>query len=67
MRAPISIVIPTLNSQNTVRKTLASLFEGIEAGIVRELIVVDGGSSDHTREIVEECGGKFISLSLIHI
>ena len=41
MRAPISIVIPTLNSQNTVRKTLASLFEGIEAGIVRELIVVN--------------------------
>ena len=61
MRAPISIVIPTLNSQNTVRKTLASLFEGIEAGIVRELIVVDGGSTDQTREIVEECGGKFIS------
>ena len=50
MRAPISIVIPTLNSQNTVRKTLASLFEGIEAGIVRELIVVDGGSTDQTRE-----------------
>ena len=61
MCAPISIVIPTLNSQNTVRKTLASLFEGIEAGIVRELIVVDGGSTDETREIVEECGGKFIS------
>ena len=61
MRAPISIVIPTFNSQNTVRKTLASLFEGIEAGIVRELIVVDGGSRDETREIVEECGGKFIS------
>ena len=58
MRAPISIVIPTLNSQNTVRKTLASLFEGIEAGIVRELIVVDGGSTDHTREIVEECGAN---------
>ena len=54
MRAPISIVIPTLNSQNTVRKTLASLFEGIEAGIVRELIVVDGGSTEETREIVEE-------------
>ena len=61
MRAPISIVIPTFNSQNTVRKTLASLFEGIEAGIVRELIVVDGGSTDQTREIVEECGGIFIS------
>ena len=60
MRAPISIVIPTFNSQNTVRKTLASLFEGIEAGIVRELIVVDGGSTDETREIVEESGGKFI-------
>ena len=52
MRAPISIVIPTLNSQKTIKKTLVSLFEGIEAGIVRELIVVDGGSSDKTKEIV---------------
>ena len=51
MRAPISIVIPTLNSQKTIKKTLVSLFEGIEAGIVRELIVVDGGSSDKTKEI----------------
>ncbi len=59
MRAPISIVIPTLNSQKTIRKTLESLFEGIEAGIVRELIVVDGGSSDRTKEIVLACGGKF--------
>jgi glycosyltransferase involved in cell wall biosynthesis len=32
MRAPISIVIPTLNSQNTLKKTFLSLFEGIEAG-----------------------------------
>ena len=61
MRAPISIVIPTLNSQKTIKKTLVSLFEGIEAGIVRELIVVDGGSSDKTKEIVLACGGKFIA------
>ena len=47
MRAPISIVIPTLNSQKTIKKTLVSLFEGIEAGIVRELIVVLA------------CGGQF--------
>ncbi len=59
MRAPISIVIPTLNSQKTIKKTLVSLFEGIEAGIVRELIVVDGGSSDKTKEIVLACGGQF--------
>ena len=60
MSAPISIVIPTLNSQKTIKKTLVSLFEGIEAGIVRELIVVDGGSSDKTKEIVLTCGGQFI-------
>ena len=61
MPAPISIVIPTLNSQNTIRETLVSLFEGFEAGMVRELIVVDGGSSDKTKEIVLACGGKFIA------
>ena len=59
MRAPISIVIPTLNSQKTIKKTLVSVFEGIEAGIVRELIVVDGGSRDKTKEIVLACGGQF--------
>ena len=61
MPAPISIVIPTLNSQNTIRETLVSLLEGFEAGMVRELIVVDGGSSDKTKEIVLACGGKFIA------
>ncbi len=61
MRAPISIVIPTLNSQKTIRKTLLRLFEGIEADMVRELIVVDGGSSDKTKDIVLACGGKFIT------
>lgn len=61
MRAPISIVIPTFNSQKTLKKTFVSLFEGIEAGIIRELIVVDGGSTDKTKEIVVGCGGKFIS------
>ena len=57
MRAPISIVIPTFNSQKTLKKTFLSLFEGIEAGIIRELIVVDGGSTDKTKEIVVGCGG----------
>ena len=61
MRAKISIVIPTLNSQKTIKKTFVSLLEGIEAGLIRELIVVDGGSTDETKEIVVGYGGKFIS------
>ena len=61
MRAKISIVIPTLNSQKTIKKTFVSLLEGIEAGLIRELIIVDGGSTDKTKEIVVGYGGKFIS------
>ncbi len=46
----ISVIVPTLNEEFSIAKTLDALFavEGIS-----EIIVVDGGSSDKTFEIVE--------------
>lgn len=49
----VSIIVPTLNEENYIRDALGSL---IPAGDWPdyELIVLDGGSTDRTRAIVEE-------------
>lgn len=61
MPAPISIVIPTLNAEKTLPAALAALMEGLQAGLIRELIVTDGGSTDHTLEIADEAGAEIVA------
>ncbi|MCB1366125.1 MAG: TIGR04283 family arsenosugar biosynthesis glycosyltransferase [Rhodobacteraceae bacterium] len=61
MRAPLSIVIPTLNATATLPDVLAALFEGLEAGLVREVIISDGGSTDDIEALAEEVGARFLS------
>ena len=60
MPAPISIVIPTLNSETDLYETLGSLFEGVENNLIRELIIADGGSTDKTKSIAYEVGAVLI-------
>ena len=60
MPAPISIIIPTLNSETDLPETLNSLFEGIENNLIRELIISDGGSTDKTKFIANEAGACVI-------
>ncbi len=60
MRAPLSIIIPTLEAEATLPAALGSLVEGLEAGILREVIVSDGGSRDGTCEIAEAAGCEVI-------
>ncbi|GHA60436.1 glycosyl transferase [Amylibacter ulvae] len=61
MPAPVSIIIPTLNSANTLGPMMAGLFEGMSAGLVCEVIFADGGSSDDTIKIGDELGVNIIS------
>ncbi|MGX9351623.1 TIGR04283 family arsenosugar biosynthesis glycosyltransferase [Shimia sp. W99] len=56
MRAPVSVIIPTLNAEGALAACLAALFEGLQSGVIRELIVVDGGSDDGTAAMAEEAG-----------
>ena len=63
MPAPISIIIPTLNSETDLRKTLEALFEGIENNLIRELIISDGGSIDKTKLIANEVGAIIVEVS----
>jgi rSAM/selenodomain-associated transferase 2 len=61
MRAPISVVIPTLNAQTSLAGCAAALVEGVEAGLIRELIVSDGGSNDDTQQIALGIGAEWVS------
>lgn len=60
MRAPVSVVIPTLNEEAGMPACLGALFEGVSAGVIRELVVVDGGSGDGTLEIAAEAGAEVV-------
>lgn len=57
----ITVVIPTLNAEATLAPTLAALVPAAVDGLIREVIVVDGGSSDRTAEIVDHAGATLLS------
>lgn len=61
MPAPISVVIPTLNAAPHFPATLTALMEGVEAGLIAELVVSDGGSSDQTLEIADAWGAQIVT------
>jgi len=61
MPAEISIVIPTLNAEPELPGCLAALMEGLAAGLIRELVISDGGSQDATVQIAEGAGARLIT------
>jgi rSAM/selenodomain-associated transferase 2 len=61
MRAALSVVIPTLNAENGLPACLAALMEGLEAGLIRELVISDGGSTDKTLKIADEVGAVVVT------
>lgn len=61
MAARISIVIPTLDAEGELPDCLKALFEGLGAGLIRELIISDGGSRDATLAVADEAGGRLVT------
>jgi rSAM/selenodomain-associated transferase 2 len=59
----ISVVIPSLNAEATLARTLAALVPAAVDGLVAEAIVVDGGSTDRTAEIAEDAGATLVTSS----
>ena len=56
----ITVVVPTLNAETSLAATLSSLVPGAVDGVVRQVIIVDGGSSDRTLRIAEDSGADII-------
>jgi rSAM/selenodomain-associated transferase 2 len=61
MRAPITVIIPTLNAGATLVPCLGSLGPALMEGLIAEVIISDGGSSDCTVEIAQEAGARVIT------
>ena len=57
----ISVIIPTRDSQSTLAATLESLIPAAVDGLVREVIVTDGGSKDATLTIADSFGATVVS------
>ena len=60
MPATLSVIIPTLNAGEELPETANALLSGVGDGLIRELIVTDGGSSDDTLEIARELGAVIV-------
>ncbi len=60
MTATLSIIVPTLNAQDQLPACVGALMEGVVSGLVRELIVTDGGSEDETLKIADEVGAEIV-------
>jgi rSAM/selenodomain-associated transferase 2 len=54
------VIIPTLNANDTLPGCLATLMEGLDAGLIRELIVSDGGSRDATGATAQAWGAEVL-------
>ncbi|MEX0369753.1 MAG: glycosyltransferase, partial [Tateyamaria sp.] len=61
MPAPISVIIPTLNAERDLGPCLTALMEGLDAGLISELIVSDGGSTDGTRTLADAWGANIVT------
>jgi rSAM/selenodomain-associated transferase 2 len=56
----ISVIIPARNAENTLGATLSALVPAAVDGIVKQVIVVDGGSADTTADVAEQSGADIV-------
>lgn len=54
----LSIVIPVYNERATVRTIVSAVLAAPPQGLEREILIVDDGSTDGTREILRELDGR---------
>ncbi|NOT70672.1 MAG: glycosyltransferase [Hyphomicrobium sp.] len=56
----LSVIIPALNAERHLPSTLTALVPAAVDGIIREVIIVDGGSADRTRSVADHAGADFL-------
>jgi glycosyltransferase involved in cell wall biosynthesis len=59
----LSVIIATRDSERALVRTLAALVPGATAGLISEVLVVDGGSSDDTATVADVAGCTFMTVS----
>lgn len=59
-QAPLSVIVPVLNGATQLARTLDALGPARAEGLVREVIVVDGGSRDDSREVARALGARVL-------
>jgi len=58
----LSVIVPTLNSERLLVPTLAALVSGATEGLIREVLLADGGSQDDTAVVADVAGCEFLKL-----
>jgi rSAM/selenodomain-associated transferase 2 len=57
----LSVIIPTVNAEASLGQAMAALVPAAVDGVVREVIVVDGNSTDRTTAIAESAGATVLA------
>jgi len=57
----LSVIVPALDAAAHLPASLAALDEARRAGLLREVLVVDGGSSDATAEVAARAGARVLA------
>lgn len=57
----LSIIIETTNHEDALSRTLLPLVSGAVQGLVRDVIVLDHGSTDQTTRVAEQAGCSIVS------
>ncbi|MDF2233444.1 TIGR04283 family arsenosugar biosynthesis glycosyltransferase [Albimonas sp. CAU 1670] len=61
MAAPLSIVIPTLDAVEEIGPCLGALATALTEGLIREVILSDGGSRDAIAEVADAAGAVLMT------
>jgi len=57
----LAVIIPTLNAEQTLAATLTALIPATVDGLVCQVVIADGGSTDKTLEIADAAGATIIT------
>ena len=61
LTATLSIIVPTLDAEKHLPRCLESLIEGLTSGLIRDLVITDGGSTDTTAEMADAAGATLVT------
>ncbi|MEM7058846.1 MAG: TIGR04283 family arsenosugar biosynthesis glycosyltransferase [Pseudomonadota bacterium] len=63
MTAPVSVVIPVLNAADRIGPCLGALGEALFEGLIHEVILADGGSTDAIQDVADSIGALLVETS----